>query len=180
MKITVHLDAAALRRGLKKLPRVMRRHIGAAVAQSAAEIAVEAKDRAPKSLSNLVNSIVAAREDDWAWVVRPGVQYAAHVEYGTGPAAGKAKYYPNPDNLLQYLMTSPKARGFSRFKRSERGRLEQEMALARRAQAFAWWIYQRGTKAQPFMGPAVEAKRDACVGYIRAAVDTGLREIFGS
>ena len=134
---------------------------------------------APKSLSGLVNSINAARSGDLEYSVSPGVAYAPWVEFGTGPAAGREKYYPNPDNLLTHLMISPKARGFSRWSRSEKGRTLQEMVLVRRAQAFAWWIYQHGTKAQPFMAPAAEAKRDACLDYVRAAVNAGLKEVLG-
>lgn len=178
MGIQIRIDYETVRAGLSKAPDVLRRHVGDGLAQGANAIAAEAKNRAPKSESALLNSIIAAPAGDWAYEVRAGVMHAAYVEHGTGPAVGKPKYYPNPDNLLQYLMTSPRARGFKRFKRSDRGRLEQEMGLVRRAQAFAWWIYQHGTKPQPFMAPAAEAKRDACTAFVRAAVDAGLKEIF--
>lgn len=179
-RIDIRVDAEKTMAAFDKAPFVMKLHIGGAVQRGAGEIVTEAKRRAPKSLSNLVNSIMAAPSGELAWMARAGTEHAAYVEYGTGPAAGQEKYYPNPDNLLQYLMTTPKARGFKRFKRSERGRLEQEMVMVRRAQAFAWWIYQHGTKAQPFMAPAAEMKRGACEVYIRQAVDRGIREVFGS
>lgn len=178
MNLQIRIDYETVRAGLAKAPDVLHRHIEGGLSQGAQAIAAEAKARAPKSLSNLWNSILAAPAGPLRYEVRAGVMHAAYVEHGTGPAVGKPKYYPNPDNLLQYLMTSPRARGFKRFKRSDRGRLEQEMGLVRRAQAFAWWIYQHGTKPQPFMAPAAEAKRDACTAFVRAAVDAGLKEIF--
>lgn len=178
MNLQIRIDYETVRAGLAKAPDVLHRYIDGGLSQGAQAIAAEAKERAPKSLSNLWNSILAAPAGPLRHEVRAGVMHAAYVEHGTGPAVGKPKYYPNPDNLLQYLMTSPRARGFKRFKRSDRGRLEQEMGLVRRAQAFAWWIYQHGTKPQPFMAPAAEAKRDACTAFVRAAVDAGLKEIF--
>lgn len=178
-RIDIRIDDAKVLEAFSKAPETMRRHVEGGVQRGAGEIVTEAKTRAPKSLSNLVNSILAAPAGELAWMARAGSAHAVMVEYGSGPSAGKKKYYPNPDNLLQYLMTSPKARGFDRFKRSDQGRLEQEMGLVRRAQAFAWWIYQHGTKAQPFMAPAAEAKRDRCTELVRAAVSKGLLEVFG-
>lgn len=177
--VSVRVESSKLQAALRAAPDVMHRHVDGAVLRGANEIAAEEKRLAPKSLSALVNSIIVGPAGELAYEVRPSVNYAPHVVHGSGPAVGKPRYYPNPDNLLQYLMTSPKARGFARFKRSERGRLEQEMGLVRRAQAFAWWIYQHGTKPQDFITPAVTNKRGACEVYIRQAVDRGLREVLG-
>lgn len=179
MKIAYRIDSRDAQVAFSRLPEAMRRHVNGALQRGAGEIASEAKLLAPKLFSALSNSIDVFPVGDLAYEVRPGVAYAAYVEGGSGPAAGHARYYPNPDNLLQYLMTSPKARGFSRWKRSEKGRIEQEMGLVRRAQAFAWWIYQHGTKAQPFMRPAAEKKADACLQFVANSVGQGLREVFG-
>lgn len=178
--VSVRIDSRQAQAAAAQAPEVLRRHLDGAVQRGAGEIAAEQKRLAPKSLSNLVNAINVEKSGDLAYMVRQGVSYAAHVVLGTGPAAGRPKYYPNPDNLLQYLMTTPKARGFSRFKRSERGRLEQEMVLVRRAQAFAWWIYQHGTRPQDYVTPSVEGKRDACVEFIRGATQTAFSEVFGA
>lgn len=179
----------------ERAPAVIERHIDGALARGAGEIAAEARRRAPKSLSQLVGSITSGKVDRLTYEARAGSLHAAYVEHGTGPAAGQPKYYPNPDNLLMYLMTTPAARGFKNWSKSDLadrnlknyqnsggglGRLEQEMILVRRAQAFAWWIYQHGTKAQPYMAPAVEVKRGACEVYVRQAVDRGINEVFGA
>ncbi len=177
--VSVRISSDRAIAAFDRAPDVMRRYVSAGVQRGAGEIASEARRRAPKSLSNLVNSIIVGPIDDLSYVVAAGSAHAAYVEAGSGPAAGQEKYYPNPDNLLQYLMTSPRARGFERFKRSDLGRLEQEMSLVRRAQSFAWWIYQHGTRAQPFMQPAAEAKRRLCEEYVLSGVDQGVIAVFG-
>lgn len=178
--VSIRVDTLKAQAAMSAAPDVVRKHVGPAVLRGANEIAAEEKRLAPKSLSALVNSIIVGPAGDLAYQVSPGVDYAAYVVHGSGPAAGRPRYYPNPDNLLQYLMTSPRARGFDRFKRSARGRLEQEMDLVRRSQSFAWWIYQHGTKPQDFVTPAVAAKRDSCVEFVRDAVAAGIAEIFGA
>ncbi|MDD2664370.1 MAG: HK97 gp10 family phage protein [Dechloromonas sp.] len=179
-RIDIRIDSLKATAAFRAAPDVMERHVDGGLMRGAAEIAGEAKRKAPKSLSNLANSVIFGKIGPLTYEVRPGVDYALWVESGSGPAAGHAKYYPNPDNLLAYLMTSPRARGFDRWSRSERGRLEQEMVIARRAQAFAWWIYQHGTRPQPFMAPAAQEKRSACEDFVRAAVDRGIAEVFGA
>lgn len=179
-RIDIRIDGVKAVAAFRAAPDVVERHVDGSLARGAKEVAAEAKGRAPKSLSNLANSVIFGKIGPLAYEVRPGVDYAPWVEHGSGPAAGHDRYYPNPDNLLVYISTSPKARGFERWSRSARGRLEQEMALARRAQAFAWWIYQHGTRPQPFMAPAAEAKRSACEDFVRSAVDAGIAEIFGA
>jgi len=180
--VSIRIDSSNLQAAMRAAPDVMRRHIDNGLEVSAKDIQEEAFRIASQRdvTKNLSGSIIYTKTGPFEWSIYPTENYAVHVELGTGPAVGRAKYRPNPDNLLQYLMTSPKARGFARFKRGERGRLEQEMGLERRAQAFSWWIYQHGTKPQPFMAPAVKAKRGACEVYIRQAVDRGLRETLGS
>lgn len=178
--VSIRIDTTKAQAAFSAAPEVVRRHVEPALLRGANEIAAEEKRLAPKSLSALVNSIIVSPAGELAYQVSPGVGYAAYVVHGSGPAAGRAKYYPNPDNLLQYLMTSPRARGFTRFKRSAKGRLDQENELVRRSQAFAWWIYQHGTKPQDFVTPAVEGKRDACTQFVRDAVTAGVAEIFGA
>ncbi|HRH13174.1 MAG TPA: hypothetical protein PK225_02360 [Azonexus sp.] len=177
--ISIRIDEARVLAAFERADSVMRAHVGGALQIGASEIAEEARRLVPKSIENLLHSIMTEPSGEMAWMAKAGTLHAAAVEYGTGPAAGRPKYYPNPDNLLQYLMATPKARRFKSFKRSERGRLEQEMGVVRRAQAFAWWIYQHGTKAQPYMAPAAEAKRDRCVELVRASVQAGILEAFG-
>lgn len=178
--VSIRVDDRQAQAALSQAPDVIRRYVDGAVRRGAEEIAVEEKRLAPKSLSNLVNAIHVAPSGDLAYAVRQGVAYAAHVILGTGPAVGQPKYYPNPDNLLQYLTTSPRARGFDWAKRGSKKRGGQENEIKRRAESFAWWIYQHGTKPQDFVSPAVLAKRDACVEYVRAATGSAFDEVFGS
>lgn len=178
--VSVKVDSLKAQAAFSAAPETLRRHVGGAVWQGANAIAAEEKRLAPKSMTALVNSINVGPAGELAYQVGPGVNYAAYVVQGSGPAVGRPKYFPNPDNLLQYLMTSPKARGFARWSRSTKKRADQEMEITRRAQAFAWWIYQHGTRAQDFVTPAVNNQRDACVEFVRDAVRAGVAEIFGA
>lgn len=177
--ISVRIDADQALAAFRAAPEVLARHVDGALARAAAGIAGEAKRRAPKSLSVLTNSIIFGPVGPLAYEVRPGVAYGAYVELGTGPAAGNPQYYPNVDNLIAYLTASPKARGFGRWKKGAERDTQAEQ-IAAKAQAFAWWIWQHGTRPQPYMAPAAEAKRDETVAIVRAAVDAGIAEAFGA
>lgn len=180
MKVSVRVDTRQAQAAYSAAPDVLRQHLTGAVKRGAEVIASEQQQRAPKSMSALVNAIHVQPVGDLAWAVRQGVSYAAHVILGTGPAVGNPKYYPNPDSLLQYLTTTPKARGFGWAKLNSAKRAGQESEIKRRADAFAWWIYQHGTRPQDYVTPAVEAKRDACVEFIRAATQQAFNEAFGA
>lgn len=183
MKVSVKVDTRQALAAFDAAEDVLRRHLNGAVKRGAEAIAEEQMRLAPKFDSALLNGIRVEPAGDLAWAVRQGTSYAAHVVLGTGPAAGRKKYYPNPDNLFQYLMTSPKARGFKRWSRSKKpgkDRGSQELNLWFRSRAFAWWIYQHGTRPQDYVTPAVEAKRDACVEFIRAASQRAFDETFGA
>ena len=181
MNLQIRIDYETVRAGLAKAEGVLHRHIDGGLSQGAQAIADEARERAPKSESTLWHSIHSKRIGNLYYEAGASAMHAAYVEHGTGPAVGKKRYYPNPDNLFQYLMTNVRARGFKRWSRSTKpgkDRGSQELDVWFRSRAFAWWIYQHGTKPQPFMAPAAEAKRDACTAFVRAAVDAGLKEIF--
>ena len=108
-----------------------------------------------------------------------GMNYGRAVEEGTGPAAGKQKYYPNPDSLQQYLMMTPSMRGFSWGRRGSAKRGEQELDIWFRSRALAWAIYNNGTKAHPYMAPALKSKRSRLFELVQQGVDQGIKEVFG-
>ena len=184
--IHITLDDQKVREAFARAPQVMARQVEASLKTGAQEVAVEAKERAPKFQSNLVNSIKAMRVGDLHFMVSTGVNYARAVEEGTGPAAGKPRYFPNVQSLFQVLMTSPKSRGFSWARHPKKPpkkgfgkRSDQEMELVFRAKAWAWHTYNHGTPKQPFMAPALEAKRSRLFDLIAEGSARGLREVFG-
>ena len=81
-------------------------------------------------------------------VVGNNVKYAAHMEFGTGPGAGKPKYMP-PVEGDSKLSSWSMARGF------DPGRVAQT-------------IYNRGTKPRRYLGRAFHEKKQGIpLGFAR-------------
>jgi hypothetical protein len=157
MDIRVEIDSEGARRALAAFPGVMTGNVDRYLSRAAMEVAREAKLAAPKSFSTLENSIRSEKDGLLAYVVAPGVNYAAGVEYGTGPAAGEAAYFPNPGALEPYVKRS----GGSAW------------ALAR-------YIFAHGTKPHPYMAPTAQKMRPSVEAMVNEGVDAGIREAFGS
>ena len=177
--ISLRITDAKARAAYRRAPEVMRRHASQGLGRGAEEVAREARSLAPKLFSTLVNSIGVERLDDLHYVVSPKVGYARAVEEGTGPAAGRPRYYPNPDSLQQYIQASPRMRGYAWARTGSRRRGEQHLEVWFRSRAMAWAIYQRGTKAQPYMAPARAKKESRVVELMRQSVAAGVREVMG-
>lgn len=177
LALRVVMDDARVRAALRAAPDRLRQAVDTALARGAEEMARAARAQAPKSLSTLTQSIRVDKVEDLHYTVTPGVNYARFVEEGTGPAAGQPRYYPNPDNLRQYLETTPRARGFEWAKRGSGKREAQRYDLWHRSRAFAWWIYQHGTRAQPFMRPAFDATAERVRALVEASLSRAATEI---
>jgi len=72
-------------------------------------------------------------------VVGNNVSYAAHMEFGTGPGAGKKKYMP-PSEMGTPLESWSTSKGYD-------------------ADGLAQTIYNRGTLPRRYLGRAVQAKK---------------------
>jgi len=173
------------RAAFDRAPEVMLRNLAQGAEQGADVVAVAARRGVKRDIfGTLRNSIHAARLQGLpAGTVgseaRPAVHYAPYVEHGTGPAAGRPRYYPNPESLLQHLTHSRGMRGFKWAGRAGSvARSTQEYDLWWRSRAWAWSIYMKGTKPSPFMGPAVERSRPRVLRLLRAAATNGVREAF--
>lgn len=195
--VTIHDEAA--RKAVGNARSAIEFAVSQQLARGADEVAREAKRLAPKLYSTLASSIRAERVGALHYRVSTGMNYARAAEEGTGPAAGKARYYPNPESLMQYLRMSPSARGRlgrimgptrdgwnSAFsgdgkwgRKGSKRRGGQELELWFRSRAMAWAIYNKGTKAQPYMAPALEAKRSRLFDLVQQGVADGVRGVFG-
>lgn len=87
--------------------------------------------------------------------------HGAFLEYGTGPAAGHAKYMPPPGALRQWVLRKLGIR--------------DEEAIADVERAVRWKIYMKGTEAQPFMHPAYQAVAPKWRGMLVASIRGALR-----
>jgi hypothetical protein len=87
--------------------------------------------------------------------------HGAYLEFGTGPAAGHAKYMPPPGALRQWV--------------SRKLGIQGEDAIADVERAIRWKIYAKGTEAQPFMGPAYQKVAPKWKGMLVSAIRGALR-----
>lgn len=173
MKISVRIDDARAVAAFARAPEVMRRIVGDAVGRGALEVTREARSRAPKVFSTLTNSINATQIGDLHWQVRAGVNYARAVEEGTKPG-----YTPNLLTLRMYIQASTiRGTGFRWGKAGTSKRTTQEDDIARRTSALAWYIRAHGTKAHPYLQPAVDAKESRVIALIREAAFKGAAEV---
>lgn len=179
MELTYAIDTAQALKAFDAAPAVMTRHVQARLEAFAYRVAGTAKQKAPSLFSTLINSIHVEHPGELHFRVTTSVNYARAVEEGTGPAAGRKRYYPNPDNLRAYIDSNPRTRRFSLARAGSAKRGEQQLEVWFRSRALAWYIYQHGTKPHPYMAPALEAHRAAFPGLVAEGVNAGIAEAFG-
>ena len=179
-KITIN-DAAA-RAAFAKAPEVVTRHVDALLGRGAQEVAREEKlilvENKSMARSILANSIRALHPGPMHWQVRAGTDYARMVEEGTGPAAGRKAYMPNPVHLRDYI----KQRSRITFKSAKAGSPKRRSLMQEvrdRAWGLALWIRKHGTKPHPFAKPALERKRSRLFELVNAGAAAGVAEVFG-
>lgn len=190
MSIDFRADTAQARWAFERAPETMRAKLGFASLRGAEEIARRAREKVPKVHSTLANSVRASMlyglpADQIGAQAGTSVEHAAYVEEGTGPAAGRPRYYPNPDSLLDYLTNTPSYRKFDWARKPRKGakrdrREEQRLELWFRSRALAMAIYARGTRPQPFMRPAGVELEPRVLQLLNAAAGEAVREVFGN
>lgn len=175
------------RAAFARAPEAMLRHMSAGAEQGAQVVAAAARLGVKRDIfATLRNSIHVARLDGLpantvGSEARTAVGYARYVEEGTGPAVGRPRYFPNPDSLLQYLTHSRSMRGFRwSGKAGSAARGGQEADLRDRAFAWARSIWLKGTRAHPYMRPAVSGSESRVLQVLRQAAQRGAEEVFGN
>lgn len=158
MKLSIEIDSARARAAFGKAPAVMNRNLSRYLDRAAQEVAREARAKAPKAFSTLMNSINWRKEGEFVRVVAPSVNYARYVEEGTRP--GKM---PNREVLLPWL----------KFRTGATGR-----ELRNRSFLLARYIQRHGTKPQPYMAPTAEKMRGRVLALLREGVEAGIAEAF--
>lgn len=155
---SITIDVSRAKAAMARMPSVVENVVDVWLARGAEEVAREAKQQAPKAFSNLVNSIRAERIGLMHYQVSEGMNYGRAVEEGTGP------HFPNPDALRPWVERVLGVRG-------------------KEADNTAWLIARaisrRGTRAQPYMRPAFDAKRSRLFELVQQGVDQGIKEVFG-
>ena len=152
MKISIDHNTDEVVRAFTKAPGVMMKAIDRKLERGALEVAREARINAPKARSLLTNSIRSSRVRLGEYLVSPGVAYAAPVEEGTRGGGWPSK---------QVLAVWMSAHGIDES-------LNYVIARA---------IARKGTRAQPFMEPALESKTSRVMDLVRQGVDEGLKKV---
>lgn len=152
-----NLDDQAVRAAMAKAPEVMKFNISLVVGRAAREGARIMHDEAGKhDLFGTLKQSIRFEGSGLERFITPGMNYAAAVNDGTGPAAGKARYFPNKDSLAQYIWHKPEMRGYDWAKLGSKKRMGQESSIRRRAGALALFIYKHGTQPTHFVDNSVE------------------------
>lgn len=162
MKLELRYNDAAPRGTMSKAGRTVRRHLRFAIERGAAEMAREARARAPKAFITLTNSIRAIMQSELHWMVAPGVNYAEVVEGGRMPMRKTG----TGNGLLEWikLKIAPAATP------KELDRLGFVIARA---------IGRRGIAPQPYMQPAFEAKQGRVVELANQGMRDAVAEMNG-
>lgn len=180
MQTTIRVDDKLAIAALQRAPDVVERHVEGGLERGADELARTARDKAARRdwLGTLKQSIHTEHPGPLHWAVATGVNYARAIEEGTGPAAGKAPYFPDWTALIPYVK-SKATRGGERLKRAgSTARFYQEADFENRAFQLARYISHHGTRPAPYMKPALDEKDARIRMLVRQAALAGAREVF--
>jgi hypothetical protein len=133
----------------------------------------EMSRRAPKAFSQLARSITIERPSELERRIAPSVNYGLYVEQGTGPAAGRPRYWPNVHNLAEWV----KLRFRVQFRNTRKGSAARQSQLEEWRDAtyrLARVIYLRGTRAQPFVAPTAATVRASAPSRVLAALESAM------
>lgn len=159
MRILVRHNIAAGAIRLGEMPRKVLRHVDSAMGRGAAEVSREARHRAAKNSSELANRIAPRRGSLLLHLVESAAEHSSYVEEGTGPGG-----QPSGATVLEWIRRAgitPRTPGLNQFRLAR---------LIRRS------IAKNGIEAQPYMQPALDAKRSRLADLVRGGVNRGLAE----
>ena len=157
---TVELDTSGIEDAFDRLVPEMDRQLHTAMEAATVDVANEAKQRAPKDTSRLVNSITPMPVEGSfsAGTLEGGVTatapHAMHVEYGTGIHGLNREPFEIVPKRMKALRWP--ARG------------------GRDGWAFAKRVLHPGAPAQPYLHPAWESKRGSVIESFRKAVQVAI------
>jgi hypothetical protein len=179
MKLNYAINDVQSRAALDKAPEVMGRNLEAALDRAA----IEGADMMRAEISQhdvtgaLKNSVAVRRFAALERFITPTLNTAAAVDEGTGPAAGKARYFPNPDNLLDFIRHSPASRGFGWARKGSSKRGGQDLELWFRSRAMARSIYMKGTQPANFVAKTEAQSKERFFALMDEGVAMGVREV---
>lgn len=159
LRVDFDHDAPRVAALLRRASAVVLEEADVGLARGAEEVARDMKARAPKALSTLTNAIIARRSAMLDYQVTAGVNYALAVEKGTGPGGS-----PPHGALLAWI----KAKGIQSTSGASASGLAYLIGRS---------IRRKGTKAQPFAAPALEAMTPRVIELMREGIERGARKV---
>lgn len=130
------------------------------------------------AFSTLVNSIQVLQDGELGRFVAPSVNYARMVDEGTGPAAGRKRYFPDPKALEPYVKL--RSRITITGKPGSPQRKAQRDEIRDRAQALARYIYVHGTKPHPFVEPTRDDMQARVIELLTQGAQAGAAAQLGA
>lgn len=158
MKIQITHNAREVQRALRKKPRQVMAALDSKMHRGALEVSREARRNAQKAFSTLTNAIHVYRHGQADYSVFAATDYARMVEEGTDPGG-----MPSDQTLEDWI----KVKGITPS--------DPSMDLDDLVFLLGRGIHEHGTPAQPYMEPALEAKRDRLAELMHQGVQQGLR-----
>jgi len=179
MKISYTIDDKAALDALARAPTVMDKHLEAALDRGGQEVGDEMRRAASEHdvFGTLKESIEVRQLAKLERFVTPTANHAPYVEDGTGPAAGRARYFPNPERLYDFIRQSPAVRGFGWARKDSPKRGAQELDIWFRSRALARAIYMKGTQPHPFVAPTAEKMTARFFALMDEGAQRGVEEI---
>lgn len=158
------------------------RELADEVNRLAEKVASRMRVNAPKSRSNLANSIAAKRLSDFRWRIWPAMGYAINVEKGRKPGKGLPRFFdPAAGSIVAWLRArigEAAVRKLPSYRPGKIGsarRTADELALRDRYMALSRKVKARGIPAQPFVKPTADEFRPIVGPALQAALQRGLR-----
>lgn len=180
LRIDIRIDHQKALQGLEHLPGTVIAEVdgemGAIAEQGADMMKRQLAINRSMARTTLATSVRAERRAAMHWWVGPGLNYGRMVEEGTGPAAGRRSYMPDPERLQDYIRQRGGIRMTGKPGTSARQRAIDE--IRDRAWGLAVHIRRHGTKPRPFVKPTAEQLRAIASTRVSEAVQRGLQKVF--
>lgn len=147
----------AARNALLAIPTGLEQQASGGLDELAQRTGAAMREKAPKFRTRLANSVNVFRPGPLVREVRPTVAQAPIVEEGVKPGGKGLPRYFDPRNaaILDWL----RSKAFAGARTPRLGsvrRQTMELELRDRYHGLAWHIRHKGTKAQPYVGPAFD------------------------
>ncbi|MCV2349344.1 hypothetical protein [Paucibacter sp. Y2R2-4] len=178
-------NAAQVAFRVKATGRAIHAELSAALPTLAQQVTATMRQKAPKDLSLLGNTIRATRRSALEYFVEPTQDYAVYEEKGRKPGKGLPRFalgLPAVEWLRRRLVNAQQALNpkYRKPRKGSRRASEFEQELETRYLAWSRHVRAWGIKPQPFVKPTAEHHRQDVHTTLVAAVQRGIARSRGA